>query len=203
MHPECQQGCHCSQSAMRGVQHSQGPTAGGLHCPPQAAPSVCFLSRSQQCSRLSPGSSGVPKTLRRAGTAPGLATCKASALSAILPRTLSLVDPPGHAHDFCLSLNPPCPSVAHTPVSRLVWVQYPPLPRPRAATQASAQAGLRPHACLLQLGQGWASRSPSAPYLVGGDVCVRREGQHAHHLSDLVQLTPLSLAEVFPRVSGE
>lgn len=38
-------------------------------------------------------------------------------------------------------------------------------------------------------------------YLVGGDVRVRREGQHAHDLPDLVQLAPLGLAEVFPGVS--
>ena len=31
---------------------------------------------------------------------------------------------------------------------------------------------------------------------------VRREGQHAHDLTDLVQLAPLSLAEVLPRVSA-
>lgn len=41
------------------------------------------------------------------------------------------------------------------------------------------------------------------PYLVGGDVRVRREGQHAHDLADLVQLAPLGLAEVLPRVSGK
>ena len=32
---------------------------------------------------------------------------------------------------------------------------------------------------------------------------VRREGQHAHDLADLVQLAPLSLAEVLPRVSAK
>lgn len=32
---------------------------------------------------------------------------------------------------------------------------------------------------------------------------VRREGQHAHDLADLVQLAPLSLAEVLPRMSAK
>lgn len=32
---------------------------------------------------------------------------------------------------------------------------------------------------------------------------VRREGQHAHDLADLIQLAPLSLAEVLPRVSAK
>lgn len=44
-------------------------------------------------------------------------------------------------------------------------------------------------------------RAHSAGYLVGGDVCVWREGQHAHDLADFVQLAPFGLTEVLSCVS--
>lgn len=47
----------------------------------------------------------------------------------------------------------------------------------------------------------WACGPPGPAHLVGRDVRVRREGQHAHDLADLVQLAPFGLAEVFPCVS--
>lgn len=38
-------------------------------------------------------------------------------------------------------------------------------------------------------------------YLVRGDVCIWWEGQHAHHLPNLIQLPTFCLAEVFPCMS--
>ena len=60
----------------------------------------------------------------------------------------------------------------------------------------------RKKACQARWPQAECVSGPVATgYLVGGDMRVGREGQHAHGLADLIQLAPFSLTEVFPGVS--
>lgn len=46
-----------------------------------------------------------------------------------------------------------------------------------------------------------ANREGHEHYLVWGDVCIWREGQHAHDLADLIQLASFSLTEVLSCMS--
>lgn len=81
-------------------------------------------------------------------------------------------------------------------------LQAKPLTAPPTLIPYSKTGTRQAEACSAWLAPWTVRGQPRSPgYLVGGDVRVRREGQHAHGLADLVQLAPFGLTEVFSCVS--
>lgn len=63
------------------------------------------------------------------------------------------------------------------------------------------QNGSSPTGAVLSMQVTLSPTAHRPGYLVWGNVCVWREGQHAHDLADLIQLAPFGLTEVFPCMS--